>query len=189
MNSPVARSSIWPRSMALALNCQSKSASVLRFAEAGLADAMGDAPLAALGGLLADQQVQEVQVRQALPLGARQGGVERLGRQRHLERGEVRKDLLAQGGGFRRGIFDFGRLIGVRAREASSRLIAPTWGAAGRLGVLRAVASGRAFVLGQGPRTLFGRAWAARMRSTADAVNSAVAGRAVQARPASRARA
>ena len=67
--------------MAAALNCQSKSASVLLSREAGLADAVGDAPLAAPVGLLADQHPQEFQVRQPLALGARQHGVELLGPQ------------------------------------------------------------------------------------------------------------
>ena len=55
MNSAVASVSICTRSMVAALNCQSKSASVWLVAEPGLADAVGDAPLAAAVGLLADQ--------------------------------------------------------------------------------------------------------------------------------------
>ena len=51
----------------------------LAFAEAGLADAAGDAAFAALVGLLGEQQVQELLVRQAVALGAGQDGVELLG--------------------------------------------------------------------------------------------------------------
>ena len=68
----------------------------LAFRETGIADAVGDAPLAALVGLLADQRPQEFQVRHPFALGAGQHGVELLGLQRDSQRLEVLKDLLAQ---------------------------------------------------------------------------------------------
>jgi len=74
----------------------------LAFAEAGLADAMGDTPFAAAVRLLGDEPVQEVLVRQALPLGVGQDRVELLGRERHLEGGEVGQDAFTQVGRGRR---------------------------------------------------------------------------------------
>ena len=79
MKAPVASSSIWVRSMAVRLNSQSNSLSGLRSREACVADAMSDAAFAALVGLLGDEQVQELLVRQAVAPGARQDGVELFG--------------------------------------------------------------------------------------------------------------
>jgi hypothetical protein len=78
-----------------------KAGQGLGLAETGLTDAMGDAAFAAQVGLLGDHQVQELQMRQTLAIGARQGGVECLGRQGDLERGEVGQDLFTQVGSCR----------------------------------------------------------------------------------------
>ena len=78
MNAPVASVSIRARSMAGALNCQSKSASVLVLRKCGLTDPMRDAALTSPIGLLADHGAEEVQVREALTLGPRHHGVELL---------------------------------------------------------------------------------------------------------------
>ena len=68
----------------------------VRIAEAGVADALGDAAFAALVGLFAEEQSRELQVRQAVVLGAAQGGVELLGTQRHVQRGAVGQQTLTQ---------------------------------------------------------------------------------------------
>ena len=66
MNAPVANSSICTRSMAERLNSQSNCAQGLTFAEAGLADAMGDAAFPAAVRLFGEEPVQELLMRQAV---------------------------------------------------------------------------------------------------------------------------
>jgi hypothetical protein len=63
---------------------------------------MSNAPFPALVGLLGDQQVQEVLVRQAVASGSRQDGIELLGAQRDLQRGTVGEDAFTQVGRRRR---------------------------------------------------------------------------------------
>ena len=59
---------------------------------------MSDAAFAAAVRLLREEPVQELLVRQALPLGVGQDRVELLGRERHLEGGEVGQDAFTQVG-------------------------------------------------------------------------------------------
>ena len=58
-------------------------------AEAGCADAVGDAAFATTVSLVAQEQVQELQVGEAFTRGAAEQGVELLVAQRHTQRGEV----------------------------------------------------------------------------------------------------
>ena len=92
----MANCSIWARSMASALNFQSKSVQIPVVAELGLPNPPFDGPLAAAGGRLAEDQFQEVQVRQALLLGTGQRRVEHLGGEGNLERLGVVQDPLAK---------------------------------------------------------------------------------------------
>ena len=61
----------------------------MRVAEAGLVNAVGDAAFAALVGLVAQQSMHELQMRQALLFRAAQERVKLLGPQRHLQRRAV----------------------------------------------------------------------------------------------------
>ena len=69
---------------------------VLVFAELGLSNPPLDGPLAAAGGRLAEDQLQEVQVGQPLLVGAGQRRVEDFGRQGNLERLGIVQDPLAK---------------------------------------------------------------------------------------------
>src|SRR5439155_17135475 len=88
----------------LAIELPVKLSQRLAFVEAGFADAIGDAAFATLGRLRGDEPVQELLVRQTLPLGTGQDRVELRGGERHLEGSEVGQDAFTQVGRRRRGV-------------------------------------------------------------------------------------
>src|SRR5204862_6091450 len=102
-------------------------------AEVGLADATLDAALPPQSGLVGQQTMQEVQVRQAAVLSLVQGVVQLLGRHRDAQGGEVGADLLTPARRCRapRRLAFLGS--GLHRRVPSARATTDTrWSAAGR---------------------------------------------------------